>query len=607
MSETDGAMVPDSGATGPLRVVVGLAQGLALYALFESFQAKVWPATDPALFSALCTIAVFVPLILISGLARLRPLALIGWAVAVAVICGALAAYDIYRDPAVPPVVARNLPSPPLGLALAAGLFIAHSLVMAAASDRRLVAHYPTYFGVSWKLGLQALMAALFAGVFWLVLLFGAELFKLVKIDALSRLIQQKWFWIPATTLALSYSLHMTDVRVGIIRGVRTLSCNLLSWLLPLLTMIAAAFVVVLPFVGIELLWNTRRASQILLVGAAGLIFLINAAYQDGTRGEDGGRDDARAMSRVLHLSIVIASAVLVVLVGLSAYGISLRVNQYGWTPDRVIATACATVAACYAIGYVLAVALQSRSLRPLATTNVATAILILATLLALLTPLADPARISVADQVRRLDDGRTTPDKFDYAFLRFGSGRFGADALKELAARKDAPVVAQRAADMLQQTNRYQAQRKLTHVSPDDRASNITVVRPSGQTLPRAFLETDWNSVQPGYTLPSCLTGRTKCDAILTDLDGDGLDEVILLPAPTGQASVFRSGNGTPWLQQGTLTNSACAGVREALIAGTFNAVPSPFRDIQVAGRTLTIVPRADCAVNGTAVTPKP
>ena len=123
---------------------------------------------------------------------------------------------------------------------------------MAGAVDRRLIARYPTYFDVSWKYGVQIVLVGLFTGAFWLLLWLGAALFALIKIDFLSTLLQKPWFSVPATTLAFAAAIHVTDVRVGIVRGARTLSCNLLSWLLPLMVLIAVGFVATLPFTGLE-------------------------------------------------------------------------------------------------------------------------------------------------------------------------------------------------------------------------------------------------------------------------------------------------------------------------------------------------------------------
>lgn len=594
VTEADGTTIDQSNPLGGVRVAIGLAQGIALYALFNAAQSKGWPATNGPLFATLSAVFVFVPAILVSGLGSLRLRLLCGWTLAVTVICAGLGWYDIVRNPGVLPATPRIVPSLQLWLALAAGLFIAQSLLVAGAGDRKFFARYATYFDVSWKYGLQLLLAALFAGIFWLLLWLGAELFRLIKIDFIATIIQKNWFWIPATTLALNCAFHITDVRVSIVRGVRTLSCNLLSWLLPLMTMIALAFVVALVFTGMDPLWQTRRASTILLAAAASLIFLINATYQDGRNIDT---DLARSMSRFQRISMMAASAALVPFVLLAAYGIALRVRQYGWTPERIFATACTIVAVCYAVGYVVAAARPNTRFAWVEPANIATAFVILATLLVLFSPIADPARISVADQLRRLEDGRVTPERFDYAFLRFDAGRFGTDALHELAGQKTLAVAAEQSASMLRRQSRYEARRLMPALTPDDIAANITVAQPVGQTLPREFLATDWINNKRSYLIPTCLKARAKCDAVIADLEGNGADDIILLPAGMSSAAVFRKTGGNSWDFFSTLVNVGCRGVRDALIAGQFKIVPPVAKELDVGGQRLRMTWPAGCS----------
>jgi hypothetical protein len=213
------------------------------------------------------------------------------------------------------------------------------------------------------------------------------------------------------------------------VRGARTLGLTLLSWLLPMMALIVIAFLMALLFTGFEPLWNTRNATVILLVAAAALVLLINTAYQDGY---------SEHPVRILRYAGALAIITLLPLVGIATYALSLRIGQYGWTPERIIALACAVVAACYALGYAVAVLASHPWLKWLEVTNVFTAFVILGVLLALFSPIADPARISVADQVARLEAGKISLEQFDFAFLRFQSGRFGLDALERLKENQD-------------------------------------------------------------------------------------------------------------------------------------------------------------------------
>src|SRR5258708_34467933 len=73
---------------------------------------------------------------------------------------------------------------------------------------------------------------------------------------------------------------------------------------------------------------------------------------------------------------------------------------------------------------------------------------IIVGALLALRTPVADPARISVADQLSRLQVGTVTAESFDFDFLRYRAGRYGRQAPEQLAAQTEgpqAPLLAER------------------------------------------------------------------------------------------------------------------------------------------------------------------
>jgi len=593
---------------GTIRILLGLCQGAALFVLANASQLKAWPATEPPLFAALLAVAIFAPFIVISALSHVRPRLLAGWALAVTALCVGTAWYAVVRQAGSRAADASYMPTPDYWFALTAGLFAAHCLFVAGAVDRSRIARYVTYFDVSWKFGVQAALAGAFTGAFWLLLMLGVQLFQLIKIDLPQKVVQEQWFWFPATALALACALHVTDVRVGIVRGVRALSCTLLSWLLPLMALIVACFLVTLLFTGLEPLWNTRRAASILLVAAASLVFLINSAYQDGRRAT--GDDTAiQPMPRVLQLAMLVATAVLVPLTALAGYAVFLRVQQYGWTPERVFATATVIVAGCYALGYALAAVRWRAGFASIEQINIATAFVALLVLVALFTPVADPARISVADQVARLYAGKISPEKFDYRFLRFDAGRYGVDALRSLAARSQLPLVVERSTAELQKTSRTAVVRDTPPAPPftaTERAANLTVVYPDGNSLPQAFIETNWNARTPGYSVLACLKEpRIKCDVLMLDFDGDGTDEIVLVPPGASRAVVIGLDKDNAWNDLGTISNLDCAGVRAALLGGNLSLVPSRLRDVEVAGRRLQMSWTTDCRT-GRIETPK-
>ena len=575
-------------AIGLARAAIGLFQGLVLYLIYLAYDEEVWPATDGLMFAPLLLVALFIPLVVSQALGTFRLHTLAIWASAATLIVGGLAFYDIWHAWPVdwragnPPVSRPHvLPSPHLMLALVAGLFISQSLVTAGEVDRRFVADYTSHFDVAWKIAVQGALAAAFTGAFWLLLWLGAGLFDLIDIDFFRELLEERWFAIPATTLAFSAALHLTDVRVAIVRGIRTLGLSLLSWLLPLMTLIAAGFLTALVFTGVQPLWDTQFATALLLIAFGALIVLLNAAYQDGHA--------ERAAPRVLRYPGLLAALALSPMVALAGYALFLRIEQYGWTADRIYASACAFVAAFYAVGYAIAAIRSDPWLKWIERWNFYGSLLVLGVLLALFSPIADPYRISVASQVARLESGLVSPERFDFAHLRWEGGRFGQAALERLKAATDGPraeYVRETASRALVATNRY-----ARASDPDIVAANVAV-HPSDAALPPSFLAQDWSTlIMPNRvaSTPACLRGvsTAMCDAWMMDLNGDGAKEIIVLERDIVHA--FRLTDQATWERAGSWSLPAnCQAIIGEMVAGRFRTAqpqPSAWPDLEISG----------------------
>lgn len=238
-----------------------------------------------------------------------------------------------------------------------------------------------------------------------------------------------------------AFAVHVTDVRPALIRGARTIALALLAWLTPLMALIGAGFLLALPFTGLAPLWGTRSAVSILW----GRPPPSSSSPTPPSRTERPRFPPCCASGRI-------AALLPAPLILIAAYGLALRVGQHGWTPDRVAAAACLLVGAAYAGGYAFAALRPGRWLAAMERTNVITAVLAVAVLLALFTPLVDPARLSVNSQVRRLHAGRIAPDSFDYAFLKPDPVAYGRRALDRLKADANPAIAkAAAAADRLQ------------------------------------------------------------------------------------------------------------------------------------------------------------
>lgn len=583
------------------RLALGLLQGAALWWLYASATVSDyslpipeqlgWPATVPELFGPLAMILVMVPVLLLAGAGRMRPLTLLLWALGATAFLALLGWHGVaaqsiseYGPRSRPPYLPWPMP-----LFAATALFIGHHLVLPADLERRWIAAFPTYFDTAWKAGVQLALSIGFTGAFWVLLFLGAALFNVIGIKALGDLIGEAWFSIPATTLMFSVAVHLTDVRDSLIRGVRSVALMLLSWLLILMTVLAAGFLAALPFTGLSGLWDTGSATALVLSAAAALIILINTAYQDG-------RAD-NLPPAVLRWAVRLAAVLLSPLVILAFWGLALRIGQHGLTPDRIIAFACAVIGAAYAGGYGFA-ALQpfwrtgADWMQPLERTNVITAVLEIGVIFALFSPLADPARLSVADQVSRLERGAVKPDQFDYRFLRFDSGKAGEAALERLTRSSD-PLVARSARN----TRAIDARWDSAEVGAPDFTPIYEVV-PAGARLPDGFA----NALPPTDDRVQVCRTTGSCVASPVDLNSDGRPEVLVANSGAIQLWALRDAR---WTIVGGWTPDSCVpnapgqrtDPRVALREGQVRPLAPEWPDLEIAGRRSTgLVQNRDC-----------
>jgi hypothetical protein len=604
------AILPVESATPPsltpswvarVRLGIGLLQGGALYFLYHAASSQTWPAVDSQLFGPLLLVSFFIPVLMMSGLGHLANKAWWRWMLVATLVVASLAYYDTWRivgAPAAdygPGVPKAAYPSHLLWLFGAGGFYIAHALVLASATDQRRIASYPSYFDSAWKLLIQIQFSVLFVGAFWAVLGLGAALFKLIQLTFFMDLLKEPWFAIPVTVFAFACALHLTDMRPAIVHGIRNLLLVLLSWIMPVAVLIIGGFLLSLPFTGMAPLWATKHAGALLLSASALLVILINTAFQNGAV--------ANQVAPVLRISARLACVLLLPLVGIASYALGLRVGDYGWTTDRIIAACCLLVASCYALGYAWAASRRSGWLDAVASVNIATAFVILAVLLALFSPVLDPARISVADQLARLEGGQQTAAKFDFDYLKFDGKRYGAEALERLktsAQGKDSALIQIRAAQSLAK----QSARERTEVRPTfaDLRANLKVW-PKDKQLPESFVTQDWTKEANPWRLPTCFRKRTVlCDVYVIESEADNKASLLVVGQNSDSGpALFAQTPDNRWHLTAVLPHdfARCAPFREKLQAGEFSLVPPTQKDLQIADRRVRFTPVDDPGAN--------
>ncbi|MDR3525765.1 MAG: DUF4153 domain-containing protein, partial [Rhizomicrobium sp.] len=531
-------------------------------------------------------VALFMPILVSHGLGNLRRQTLLAWTIAAAVIVAGLAFYDVWRTW---PGAAGLVPSPRTLAICAVFVFVAHALVACSDADRRIVARYPTLFDLAWKLGVQLAIVLCFLVSFWIMARLGIALFDMIGLKGFGRVILHPSVAIPLTTVAAAAALQATDTSDDLVRSVRSLALSLLSWLLPVITTIALVFLVSLVVTGLQPLWATRNAALLLIAAAAVMVIYINAAYQDG--------DPSRRLPHILHVAGTLAAGLLIFLVWIAAYAVWLRVTQYGWTEDRIICAAAVLVAGMFAIGYLIAAVLPGPWLKFIERWNVYGTFFFLIVLFVLCTPLGDPMRISVANQLWRLKTGAVTAKNFDYDYLAWRGGRFGRDALTALKTSHN-PTIA--AAALRTDNIRLVAPDVAKSVTAQTLAAAITM-HPEGHSLPQSFLTQNWNKMEAWEkgNLPYCSTAPSgRCDAVEVDLDGDGMGELLIIStfqykgAPQEwRADVFRMDR--TWHAVAYITSRCSLAERDDLLAGKFKLIGPAYRSLEMGQEVIHVMPR--------------
>lgn len=550
------------------RLAIGAVQGLFLLGLFRWQTAE--HAREPWYFALCYGAALLPPPILVAwGAMRRRPLAL--WAaLALAGLLG-LGYFAAWR---LGPASSDGMFGAQGFIFAALLMFISHHLVQVGVGARRWRGAYPEYFDLTWKHGVQLGLSGLFVGVFWLLLWLGGAMFAVISIDAVVEIITKDWFAIPITALAFAAAIHLTDGRASLVIGARTLALTLFSWLLPVMTAIAGAFLLALPIVGVAGLWETKFASALLMWAATALIFFINAAYQAG---EKPGNP-------VIAWAVRLGAVLLVPLCGLAAYGLITRIGQYGLTPSRVIAGAGLIMLSGYALGYALAAASRGAWMAKLGAANVWCAVLSACMLLGMLTLPGDPSRLAVQSQLARLTRGSVTPEAFDYALLAGGGARWGEAALRKLSAASGDERAARIAALAKAQLERAPIDPETITLEARRAAAPDLTPSPAAPIPDGAYLE-----LQDDQSGPSdCIRNTQACSMRQIDLDGDQRPEILFFNG--GSVMVLEPGTkpDAPW----RAAANACCLPTEAWAKGDFSLVRQRFAGLKAGDTELIFTP---------------
>lgn len=571
-----------TGGELPVILVAAVVQGWSLYGLHMAIDNETWPATSPGWLAAFYALAVFVPLTVqvLSQHAR-QPLT---WVVIAAVGAFYLfagwhhGAWVLMQDGV------QRIPESDNWFALAFLLAVLWLLVMPFVQARligdRWRCEYSQLFASAWNNKLLLAEAFAFTGLFWLLLFLWSGLFKMLGIRFFAELFEEPIFVYPVTSIVFGIALNLIGSLDRFTRVVLEQALSVLKWLALVAAVVLALFTVALATRLPGMISSGERAISAtwLLWLVAVTVLLVNAAYRDGTTQAPYPRWIGLALRCVVPLTVIVALTAL--------YALGLRVNEYGFTVSRVWACVVAGAAIFYSVGYAFASRSKQQWMGGISQVNVATALYLIVIIALGLTPLLSPYRIAANSQFRMAqsatsDAAQGGREAASMEYLRFESGRYGAKRLNELAhieGLPNAPALRKSAAAM--QARQHRWDQNAVPADPDVLLSQLVSHqdRPLDAAL-RDQLQRDLR--EPALTMFRVAEG--KLGAIFVDLDGDQVDEFVLMASCTA-AAYHR--DGAAWKRVGLMYPDRPCGDRDVVVsiqAGDFRAETPTWRDLVV------------------------
>ena len=192
-----------------------------------------------------------------------------------------------------------------------------------------------------------------------------------------------------------------------------------------MLALISVCFLVVLPFTGLQPLWDTRISAWLLLWLAALPLFFTNASIQYG---------DAQHWQRVWRLLIFSALVLLPIYLLLAGYSLWLLIDQYGLTSVRLWGVLVCLILSGYSLCYAIGIAVrQSRWTNDFGRINTTMPGMIILVLILTNTPLLYVQKMVAENHVERLLNGTASVTDFYQMYLMHRLGKPGKSALSSL------------------------------------------------------------------------------------------------------------------------------------------------------------------------------
>lgn len=405
-------------------------------------------------------------------------------------------------------------------IAVLVAIAIAAPLLQAARDEGRWSHDYRSVHTYAWSNVVLWFAAWGFVLITYLLAMLLAELFSLIGLDILKDLTRKGWFGWMLVGAALGGAVAMLRDRDRIMGLLQNVVMTVLSVLAPVLGAGLAVFVLALPVTGLGPLWDqTSATTPILLCCVIGGVLLANSVI--------GNSAEEESRYRVLRTSAFVLCLVALPLAAVALVSTWLRIDQHGFTPERLWGLVFVGVTLVVATAYLLAVLFGRRAwMASIRAVNVRLAAFVCLIALLLSTPLSGFGAISTRNQLARLSSGEVSAERFDWAALAFDFGPSGRKALERLAA-EGPPDIRSAAKKALAANARWD----LPQVGPQGISlDERLVIRPVKVPLPDALRSA---LASPGRFGGGVCREEGRCYLFWTP--GDRTAAVVHDPCPSG------------------------------------------------------------------------
>ena len=387
-------------------------------------------------------------------------------------------------------------------------------------------ARYPHFYRQLWLNALTLLIVFVANGLFWLVLLLWSEMFKLVGIPFFSTLFfDTDWFGYVAFGLITALAVVLARTQSRLVTAVQKLLTFIATGLLPLVALLALMFILTLPFTGLEAI--SQRVSAAGLMSTLTLLLLLLMAIVREPQKE--ALPYPGALRYLIKCSLIVAPIYMLI----AGWSLWVRIQQYGWTPERLYGVLVVVVLLVWSFGYLASILRRGRNpLELQGPVILGVSLLALGLLVLLSSPVIDAWRISVNSHMGLYHSGKIKPDQVSLYMLDHSGkpGRAALEALqKDVAFNQDS----KRRRDL---NSLLQGRRDPVKELTATQLVSKVVMAPGSQKPDDAF----WAFVKTqGYRITSCAE-QNACVLVSQDLNADGHPEQVLYAFGDGESLVF-------------------------------------------------------------------